>query len=393
MMNEFRQRGANASARPSWGTGPAGFTLVELLVTLTLSGITIGSMVAFFISQAQSARLASVRIEAVQRARFAAEMLRREISLAGAGIPEAQPMVVYGGPNDFVFSADLTSSTPGDRIAVYQVPGAPLAETEGADSASVALPNTQLYPQTWYGPDRTPGPAETIRFSFEAQGDGTFALVRSINDARVDVLLRGLTRIPGRDFFSYQIMEPDGSVRAYALADPIWHEAPVHDSDADTAMSALADSVKLVNVSFKVLVRGRRPDEQVERAFSMAIGLKNAGLIRNSACGGAPTLSVSPTASVTNLDPISITITWPPAPDERSGEEDVRQYTLYRKDAAEPLPRPLASLPPDPDLATYSYVDTSAEAGKTYTYLLGATDCTPAQSNLTESAPVTVPGA
>ena len=63
-------------------SGRRGFTLAELLVTLVLSGITISSMVAFFVSQAQGSRVASIRIEAIQRTRFAAEMLRREISLA-----------------------------------------------------------------------------------------------------------------------------------------------------------------------------------------------------------------------------------------------------------------------------------------------------------------------
>ncbi len=371
-------------------SGRRGFTLAELLVTLVLSGITISSMVAFFVSQAQGSRVASIRIEAIQRTRFAAEMLRREISLAGAGIPAAQPMVVYAGPNDLVFSVDLASSTPGDRIAVYQLPNAPLSETEGADSGLVTLPNAQPHPQVWYGPSQTPGPAETVRYSFVPDVDGMYALVRAINGLPQEIMLRGLSKIGGADFFSYKIMEEAGGVRDHS-GGPIWHEAPVHESDADTAASALADSVKLVQVMFKVNVKGRQPGETVERTLSMAIGLKNAGLIRNAACGDLPSLSAPPAVSLTNLDPISITITWPPAPDERGGEQDVRQYTLYRQESTEPLPKPLASLPPDPNLATYAYVDTSAEAGKTYIYFLGATDCTPTQSKLTQSDPVTIP--
>lgn len=369
---------------------PHGFTLAELLVALTMGVIVVGSMLAFFISQAQGSRLASIRIEAVQRARFAAEMLRREISFAGAGIPAAQPMIVFGGPDDFVFSADLASSTPGDRIAVYQLPNAPLSETEGADSASMSLPNGQPYPLIWYGPEGTPGPAETVRFSFVSQSDGNHALVRSVNGLPAEVLLRGLARIDGRDFFSYEIVQSEGGLRDHT-GDPIWHDAAVHESRADTAASALADSVKLLHVSFKVRVQGQQ--RTVERSYSMAIGLKNSGLIRNAACGAAPTLSVMPAANVTGLDPISITITWSPAYDERSGEADVRQYTLYRQELGELLPKPIASLPPDPDLSNYTYVDTSAEAGKTYTFFLGATDCTPAQSNLTQSPAVTVPNA
>lgn len=367
-----------------------GFTLAELLVTLTLGGIVIASMVSFFVIQTKSSRLASTRIEAVQRARFAAEILRRETSLAGAGIPDAQPLVVYAGPNDFLFSADLASSTPGDRVAVYQLPDAPLAETEGADSATIRLPNGAIYPQHWYGPNRTPGPAETIRFSFVDQEDGTWALTRAVNTQVEDTLVRGLLRIAGHEFFTYKVAQEDGTLRSLGST-AIWHSAPVHDSAADTAESALCDSIKLVEIGFRVQVRGRRPEETVERSFAMAVALKNAGLVRNAACGDPPILGVTPRAEVTSTDPPRITVSWSPALDELSGEHDVRQYTLYRREVSETLPRPLASLPPNPDLTTYTYIDTDVEAGVSYVYLLGATDCTPSQSALAASAAVTVP--
>ena len=366
-----------------------GFTLAELLVTLTLGGIVVGSMVSFFVIQTKSSRLASTRIEAVQRARFAAEILRRETSLAGAGIPGAQPLVVFAGANDFVFSADLSSSTPGDRIAVYELPEAPLAETEGADSGLITLPNGAIYPQRWYGPNRTPGPAETIRFSFVSQGDGTHALTRAVNAQVEDTLVRGLERLEGRDFLSYRILQDDGELRDLTTL-PIWHAAPFHESIADTGTSALTDSIKLVEIAFKVKVRGRRPEQSVERSFAMAVGLRNAGLVRNAACGDPPQLGVTPTAELSGLEPPSVTVSWPPAIDELSGELDVRQYTLYRRELSEPVPRPIASLPPSPELPSYTYVDTDVEVGKSYIYLLGATDCTPAQSELAASAVVLI---
>jgi len=380
-LNAFRSAGFR---------GCVGFTLTELLVALTLGGIVIASMVSFFVIQTKSSRLAHARIEAVQRARFAAEILRRETSLAGAGIPDAQPLVVYAGPNDFVFSVDLASSTPGDRVAVYQLPDAPLAETEGADSATIKLPNAAVYPQHWYGPNRTPGPAETMRFSFVSQNEGTWALTRAVNTQVEDTLVRGLLRIEGRDFFAYKVMQEDRTLRDLSST-PIWHFAPVHELAADTAESALTDSIKLVEIAFKMRVRGRRPEDVVERSFSMAVALKNAGLVRNAACGDPPKLGVTPRAEVSSADPPSVAVSWLPALDERSGEMDVRQYTLYRCELGEALPRPLASLPPNPDLTDYTYIDTDVGAGVSYVYLLGATDCTPSQSELAPSAPITVP--
>ncbi len=367
----------------------AGFTMVELLVSLALGGLIIASMLAFFVTQVRGSRLANVRLEAVQRARFASEMLRREVGLAGAGIPDAQPLVVYAGPQDLVYSADLASSMPGDRVAVYQLPGAPLSETEGADSATVILPNGQSYPEVWYGPNGTPGPAETIRFSFVEKADGMYALTRQANTAAEETLLGGLQKIEGREFFSYSVWQEDGEMRALGSG-TTWHEAPIHESAADSGSSALADSIKLVHVAFKVLVKGRR-GQLVERPFSMAIALKNAGLVRNAACGDDPELGVVPVAQVTGVDPLTVTITWPPAADERSGEADVMQYTLYRRELSEVTPRPIASLPPDQLLAVYTYDDTDVNPGETYEYYLGATDCTPSQSTLAQSGAVTIP--
>lgn len=367
---------------------PRGFTLTELLVALTLSGVVLSSVIAFFVSHARTSRLGDTRIEAVQRARFANELLRREIALAGSGMPNAQPMVVYAGPDDFVFSADLASSTPGDQVAVYYVPGAPVEETEGADSGSVTLPNGAAHPGAWFGADGQGGPAETIALGFVDQGDGTYALTRTVNAEPAETLLRGLERIEGRGFFSYEALDMDGFLQDIG-GGPFWHEAAIHGSAADTSASALTDSIKIVQVAFQLTVRGRE-GQIVRRPFTLAIGLKNAGLVRNSACGEPPVLGVTPNVTVVSVDPPAIEITWPPAVDERGGESDVIQYTLYRRALVTTIARPVVTIPPNPDVASYTYTDTDIEQDQTYVYALGTTDCTPVQSELAESGSVTV---
>jgi prepilin-type N-terminal cleavage/methylation domain-containing protein len=369
-----------------FGARRRGFTLVELLVTFTIAGVVLGAMMAFFVGQVRSSRLADTRIEAVQRARFAAELLRREISLAGSGMPNAQPMVVFAGASDLVFSSDLASSTPGDRISLYVVPDAPVAETEGADSATMMLPNGQTYPLSWYGgTNGMSGPAETVHFGFVEESPGEYALVRGVNGLAPDTLLRNLEKLGSNEFFSYEVFTPEG-LRDIGSG-PVWHRAPIHGSPADTAISALADSVKLVHVRFKVRVQGRRSTETVERNFAMAVAMKNAGLVQNSSCGDPPQLGVVPAVTFRDVPP-RVDITWAPAADERGGEEDVFQYTLYRRKVTETREEPIATVPPDAAVATYLYTDTDVEPGETYIYWLGATDCTPAQSTLAQSAPV-----
>jgi hypothetical protein len=102
-------------------------------------------------------------------------------------------------------------------------------------------------------------------------------------------------------------------------------------------------------------------------------------------------LGVEPVAELLAVSPPRVAVSWPPAQDETSGELDVQQYTLYRREAGALVPRPIASLPPASGSPGYSYEDADVEPGRTYTYYLGATDCTPAQSDLAQSSAVTVP--
>lgn len=367
-----------------------GFTIIELLVALTISAIVVSSLITFFIGQAQGSRLADTRLDVVQRARFTNDLLRREMSMAGAGMPNAQPMVVYAGPLDFVFSLDLTSRTPGDRLAVYQTPEAPVTETEGADSGSVTLPNGQSYPRSWYGgAPGLSGPAETIHYGFASLGGGRYALTRAVNGLPADTLLRNLEPIGSAAFFNYETFDENG-LQAIGSG-PIWHSAAVHGSPADTAESARTDSVKIVHVRFRLHVQGREPEDTVQREFALAIALKNAGLIQNSSCGDPPILGVVPTAQAFD-SPLRVQIRWPPATDERGGERDVIQYTLYRREVSQTTAQPLASLPPDATLPNYLYTDTDVEPATTYIYMLGATDCTPSASTVAQAAPVTTPG-
>ena len=70
---------------------------------------------------------------------------------------------------------------------------------------------------------------------------------------------------------------------------------------------------------------------------------------------------------------------------------DVQQYTLYRKLVGATVEKPIASLPPDPDVVSYMYLDSDVELGASYVYALVATDCTPAMSTMTRSSAVNVP--
>jgi len=272
-------------------------------------------------------------------------------------------------------------------VALYTLPNVPLTETLGVDSGALVLPNAQRYPEAWYGGSGIPGPAETIQFSFAQLSDGDYSLTRSVNGLEADTLLRGLQQVNGTEFLRYEVMDRSG-LRSIGSG-PIWHYAPIHDSPGDTGFSALTDSIKLVLVRFKLRTQDRRAIKNLWRELSIAVSLRNAGLVRNASCGDAPRLEVVLTGEPFDV-PLRVELTWPPAFDERDGEADVFQYTLYRRRVTDAIPRPIASIPPDAAKPEYNYTDTDVVGGETYVYSLGATDCTPTQSTLVQSAPVTV---
>lgn len=97
------------SSRPSAERrGPAGFSLVELLVALGVSGIVLAGVVQFFSQHAHAMRTHAFRIETQQALRGALDAIARDVRLAGACLPTN---------GDFV-ALDGTDSPDGDSITV-----------------------------------------------------------------------------------------------------------------------------------------------------------------------------------------------------------------------------------------------------------------------------------
>ena len=378
----------------------AGFTLIELMLTMVILSMVMGATIAIFQSQTRSFRLGGEQMDLFQNMRYAVSTVDRVLRTTGSGVANQQPMFIYGGNDIVAFNANYTHNLQ-DNCAVYVNPDTPPGSFEIMPVASAyQLPNTGFtYPAMTYA--ATACLAETVVFYFQLDLSTTdilddFVLMQRVNAMPPERVARNIMAYPGRPFFQYFVhpvtmpVPPaarDSNVIAGVAGSgivlPIVHSAPVHGSVADMpgnpSNSFLADSVKAVRINLRVS-NGRTGADQRVRDISTTVSLPNNGLVQLKACGNSPmllgALLATPNAAG---DPPSVTLQWPASFDEASGETDINQYNVYRRLLAEPFGSALLTIPagqPPP----YVLVDNGVDAGADYVYAVGAQDCTPSES-------------
>lgn len=136
----------------------AGFTLIELMISFALSMIILASTVQLFKSGVEASTLISQRAELQQNSRAAINLISKDVSMAGAGIPPGGIQLASGG-----------TAT---------------ASKYGCDQAGTCYVMTHLYPTGNYFYGIIPGPNNGV------QGGGlipsTGASADSITVAYVD---------------------------------------------------------------------------------------------------------------------------------------------------------------------------------------------------------------
>jgi hypothetical protein len=170
---------------------------------------------------------------------------------------------------------------------------------------------------------------------------------------------------------------------------PLFHTT-THGSTADTAKSALTDSIRLVRLHFVGTYYGPRGDSAY-RAVDVGIRLMNSGLLKLSTCGDAPVFGQAVAgAYIVGSSPQKVTISFSRAFDEGAGEKDVERYAIYRREVTvATFGEAITSIPAGQ--ATYSYNDLTVVPGKSYVYAVGAQDCGGQFSALGTTAVVAVP--
>ncbi len=380
----------------------AGFTLIEMMVSVSLALLIFAAAVPFFRVQARTVTAHAGRNDAIQNARFAMNAIDRDLRVAGAGIVNPQPLLVQADAYAITFNADLITTDQNEMGAVYYDPTAPLGSTTVLDQARrIVLPRSAIgYPDTTYlqqvmDNNGTPLPSRAETISYWVSPDSTTArtddhiMFRRVNDLAPMVVAEAIIVRPGEPIFRYYkgaaggalVEVPQGSL-------PLVHSAVIHGSNEDIGGSALTDSVRSVRVRISSIYSEVHGDSAIRTAEG-SIRLLNSGLIRFASCGEPPLgAALLATKTIINSSP-AVRLTWVASVDDGAGERDIDRYAIFRRAGGSiDWGEPFTSVPAG--LVTYEFFDTDVPDGD-WEYGLIAQDCTPASSGVSTAGPVTIP--
>jgi len=390
-----------ATDRATGGIRRAGFTLIEMIIAMSLMMFIVGTAVQFMRKQGLLVASETVRSDAFQSAEFAVSQLDRDLRAAGAGVADIQPMLAQVDTQALTFNANVVSIDSGDVRAVYQLRD---ADTNGArgmfQNEAVTLPNSspaKLYPDTtYYSATGIVSSAETISYYLRPDStagavSGRYLLMRRVNALAPTLVARGIVKdardtVPFLTYFTQDTLNRLVPIVRSRL--PLYH-VKVHGDVADTGSSGATDSIRAVRVHITMAARDQRTGKDNLRTVESLVRLMNAGLLDRTTCGqppyGVPTPSV-----VAASAPKQVTIGWSRSSDETTGEKDVERYAIFRRlSSAAAFGDPITSIPAGQ--ATYSFVDTNVIAGNTYVYGIAAQDCSPQLSGVSASVAITIP--
>ena len=157
---------------PTAATPPAtrrtrGFSMVELMITLTVLAVVMIALSTVMYTAARSKAATANRIESSQGGRVALDLLARDLRSAGYGADND-----YSTPQPPIAYIDSTQVLINENMLPYpdttgNGPSAPLA----LNPAGTSLPRP-LVASTWTPPIRYRTGAETIRWTLDLNNDG-----------------------------------------------------------------------------------------------------------------------------------------------------------------------------------------------------------------------------
>ncbi|HST07337.1 MAG TPA: prepilin-type N-terminal cleavage/methylation domain-containing protein [Gemmatimonadaceae bacterium] len=385
----------NHSKSPNPVANRGGFTLLEMLISMTLMALVLGLTVPFFRTEVQAFGNIGGRDDAQQNARYGVSMVDRELRVAGVGVLDAQPLIVQAAPYAVTFNVDLVSRDPADRGAAYYDPDINVAAASSLPKTSkVTLPLSSVqYPDSNYFMSAgAPSEAETVSFWVALDPDpsagGTYALYRRVNALPPTVVAKALVLPTGEPAFRYFKADTLGQLVEIPQAMlPLYHSAAIHNSKADTAKSALTDSIRVVRVRLTGQYKDRKGVLN-KRPVETGVRIMNAGLLHFHTCGDPPIFS-SAVVAVASAAPVTkVVLSWNPSVDQSSGEKDVEQYSIYKRaSSATVFNEPIASIPGGSP--NYSFTDTQVQSGDRLIYGVAAVDCG-GQSSAVATAPLVI---
>ena len=390
--------------QPARRDSRAGFSLVELLVTLIILSMIMGTTVLFFQHQNRSFLKGSEKMDLLQNARYTVSEVERVLRTLGSGVTGQQPMLVYGGNDVVAFNTDYAETdTTNYRWAVNFNPSisSSAAEVWTVGGAGVIPNSSYTYPSTTFTlANGAPSPAETKIFwmspdSSTSRNDD-YVLNERTNNGTGEIIARNILAYPSRPFFEYFLARrltsgADTVVIASGSLLPLKRLVLQSSfTSTDTANAVRPDSVRSIRVNIRI-TNGKTGSDERTRDFSQMIQVPNNGLPSPNVCGRSPfpPASFAATPDATAGSGV-IHLSWNRSPDHGGGEYDVRQYVLFQRDDTATVWRdPLIMIKADTTTA-YSLPIGGLIPGQAYDFAITSQDCTPAESTMlqqTQTAP------
>src|SRR5690606_4761826 len=153
-------------------------------------------------------------------------------------------------------------------------------------------------------------------------------------------------------------------------------------SAADTASFSRPDSVRAVRMNYRITNGKAGADERI-RDISTVIEVPNNGVPLASVCGRPPLAPGALAVTEVGVGLGEAQVQWTRSSDQDGGEVDVRQYVVWRREAAQPLfDAPLLFVRSERDTVTYTTTINDNTPGTAYVFGVAAQDCTPAFSSI-----------
>jgi hypothetical protein len=376
-------------------TRRSGFTLMEMLIGITMTVAVMGAGFSLFRSQSRFFDTNQQRYDMMQNSRGALEETQRVIRTMGAGVPNTQPVLVYGDNNVLAFNTDyIEQDTVDTRWAAYFNAEAPAAETISWDVANVSnIPGTSYSypPQNFLLGSGDPSPAETYTFFFSSDSSTSrtddYILWQRVNNGTPALVARNILAHPsGNPFFQY-LAEQQTSTTPTLITEPSSNlplkRTIVTASTTDTAAATRPDSVRAVRINLR-FTNGQSGTAERFRDVQTTIQVPNNGIPLPTVCGRNPLAPPTFTAVDTVFGSGKLWLTWAKSVDQDAGEQDVLQYILYRKlQTATTWSDPLVIVRRSAGQASYTQMIAGNTPGVAYTFGVSAQDCTPNESTIT----------
>lgn len=299
----------------------AGFTLMEILVAMSLTLVVFAITLPFMRVQTRALGASAGRLDAEQIARYAQRAIDHDLRLASAD--PGQPLIVYAGPMGISFNANLLAADSTDLGARAVEAGAPSTLTEAwrvADAGLLPLSAVSYPDSDFVAADGSLSRTETISYFLHpdtvSDRSDVYVLYRRVNARDSVQLVRGIHVPADSAFFTYLRVAGGTPTPIAAGSLPLFW--------GDT----LLDGVRAVGLRSAGFYRNRQEQEDVIRTVYWRTMLANAFDDGAIDCVTPPGNPSGVSVNAPNSSAFRVRVSWTASAADQADTARVRHYVI-----------------------------------------------------------------